>query len=92
MIRKKEMDYQILLSRGGSAIPSTELTNYVCRRFAVFDCYFHLVDQYKLTAQFVAEHLPDSSLKLEYFAYTSHENPGHFIANREMANTFFRNK
>ena len=73
------MDYQILLSRGGSAIPSTELINYVCRRFAVLDCYFHLIEQSKLTAQFVAEYLPDSSLKLEYFTYTSHENPGHFL-------------
>lgn len=29
-----------LLSRGGSAIPSTDLINYVCHSSAALDCYF----------------------------------------------------
>lgn len=36
------------------------------------------------TLQAVAEYLPGSSSKMEYLTCTSHENPGHVIANQKL--------
>ena len=39
----EDLDYQKLLSRNYSTIPSTDLINYVCNSFEASDNHFHLI-------------------------------------------------